>query len=179
MEYRLPFLDNDFQEFWYALPTTLRMDSRVGFQMLVESFPEFFRRIPWQRTGVPIGRASIGRKTREFVKRVHRRARRDIKRLGIRLYDSYALTDYGSWLRVEPARGFVTKVLTNPSAIYTELVSREQVLADWDRHIRGKDFSTSVCRYLTLELWFQQVFEKKYRTGPSDTYVLFGGKERH
>jgi len=165
MEYRLPFLDNDFQEFWYALPTTLRMDSRVGFQMLVETFPEFFRRIPWQRTGAPISVPVVAQQVWKFVNRIKYRMYRDLSRLGVPVQVAHNLTDYPNWLRAEPARTFVNDLFTSSRAIYPDFISRNQVLGDWERHLSGSDHSTTVCKYLTLELWLQQIYEKKYRNG--------------
>ena len=89
-------------------------------------------------------------------------------KFGLGFTDPYTSTEPARWLRAEPARKLVTDVLSNPSAIYPELLSREQVTAEWDQHIRGSDHSVSLFRYLTIELWLQQVFEKKFRAGLLD-----------
>jgi hypothetical protein len=55
--------------------------------------------------------------------------------------------------------GFVAR-----SALYTEFVGRERVVSCWQRHLNGRDYSEFLGRVPTLEVWLQQVFEKKLRS---------------
>ena len=53
-DYRLPFLDNQFQELLFALPTALKRNNRLYRTMLLTTFPDYFNDIPWQATGLPL-----------------------------------------------------------------------------------------------------------------------------
>ena len=62
----------------------------------------------------------------------------------------------------------LSKILENPNALYPEYLSPEEtkkIKQNWQRHLNGEDLGDSVSLALTLELWLQQVFNQKYRTG--------------
>ena len=65
-----------------------------------------------------------------------------------------------------PARGTFSELLSNPDALYRSYISRKEVTATLEEHLNGSDRSGQLCRYLTLELWLQQVFEGRWRQGP-------------
>ncbi len=163
LKYRFPFLDNAFQELLYAIPISIKVDNRLYKRMLLQAFPDFFERIPWQNTGAPIRWPDIAQKLSHFSRRVKYRVLREMGRFGLEHFDPRDYTDYPNWIRQEPARSFFTEVLTNSTALYPEYISREQVHRDWERHLDGEDHADYLCRYLTFEIWLQQLFEGKFR----------------
>ena len=67
-----------------------------------------------------------------------------------------------------PAYSLYKTILENPNALYPEYLSPEEtkkIKQNWQRHLNGEDLGDSVSLALTLELWLQQVFNQKYRTG--------------
>lgn len=162
MEQRMPFLDNKLIEFVYSLPDLPRFRSYIYKKTLLKAFPRYYEKIPWQQTGVPISWPLSASNAVSFVKRVNRKMIKELNRLGINIDNAYSYTDYPNWLRQEPARSFCYSVLNNPSAIYPEYISKNQVLETYKRHLAGKNHSEEICRYLTFEVWLQQVFEGKY-----------------
>ncbi|MHB8840631.1 MAG: asparagine synthase-related protein [Candidatus Aquicultor sp.] len=163
---RHPFCANDLLELAMSLPEDMRKNSYIYNKMLLKAFPEFFATIPYQNTGVPISWAPQKAKILRFPKRVKNKLRKEATRLIGNTYDDpYNYTDYQKWLRHEPAKSFFKKVLTNASAIYPEYIAREQVLTDVEKHLGGENHADDVCRYVTFEIWLQQVFEGRYRSG--------------
>lgn len=71
--------------------------------------------------------------------------------------------DYASWMRGKSSRLFMEEVLSSPSALYGNYLSRERVEHDVAQHMRGEDRSESIGRILTFEIWLQQVFEGRFR----------------
>ncbi|HMK91543.1 MAG TPA: asparagine synthase-related protein, partial [Thermoleophilia bacterium] len=55
MTVRRPFVANEVVEFVYSLPDELRRRGSLYHRMLRRTFPDYYRTIPWQTTGIPIG----------------------------------------------------------------------------------------------------------------------------
>ncbi len=163
VEYRDPFYDVRLVEFTYALPDCLRHGSRIYNLMLVRQFPEFYKHIPWQSVGVPISWPHILLRAARQCRIRRASLIRGLNHLGFKCTDRRHYSDYPNWLRAEPSRSFFERVLQNPSALYGEYISREQVTGKLRRHLEGKDFTDTLCRALTFEIWLQQVFAAKHR----------------
>jgi asparagine synthase (glutamine-hydrolysing) len=163
IETRIPFYDNKLLEFSYSLPDSIRLGSHIYKKMLLGKFPNFYRRIPWQKTGNPIGMPDSVAK----LLRLTRRARRKLSRLSGGFFrdplSQSDYTDYPSWLRQEPARTIFTALLNNRRAIYPEYLPRSAVQTAWDNHLRGADHTDEIFKYATFEIWLQQAFEKRLR----------------
>ena len=162
-EQRKPFYDNRLIEYVYSLPDSLRFNSHIYKKMLLSRYPDFFQSIPWQKTGVPISSLKLIEKTVFFGKRVKNRVLREMPRFALQYNNPNNYTDYPNWIRQEPVRSFFTQKLRSSSAIYPEYIDKNRVIKELEYHLKGKDFSRNLCRYLTFELWLQQVFEGKYR----------------
>jgi asparagine synthase (glutamine-hydrolysing) len=160
---RLPFYDNGLMELAYSLPDALRYKSHIYRRMLLNKFPDYYKAIPWQKTGVPIGYPDWFTKVVEYG----RRGRRKLSRLtGGMVADPYAsqgFADYDGWMRSEPARSFLGKLFRNSQARYAEYLPVEAVESCWQSHLGGKNNAQVLCRYATFEIWLQQVFEKNMR----------------
>ena len=159
METRIPFFSNRLMELTIAIPEKLRTDSHIYKKMLLRKFPKYFKNIPWQNTGHPIGRSKFSQKLFNFSRRVRNKVLRE---LGGKRSNSREYTDYPNWIRHEPAREIFAGVLKNTNALYPAYISRQQVLNDLDQHLNGKDRAEKLCRYLTFEIWLQQVFNGKF-----------------
>ncbi|NKB69717.1 MAG: hypothetical protein GKR89_21820 [Candidatus Latescibacteria bacterium] len=153
LEYRLPFLDNAFQEKLFAVPTTLKKGNQLYRRMLLQAFPRFYRTIPWATTGVPLTWPA-------WTGRLLRGSRR-------LLGQSTATTglDYAAWLRQSPARDWVAACLLGREALYPDYIDRQQVQTAWEVHLAGHDQTVPLGRYLTVEIFLQQVFARRWRSG--------------
>jgi asparagine synthase (glutamine-hydrolysing) len=159
----MPFFDNRLIELAYSLPDALRFGSRIYRKMLLGRFPDYYKSIPWQKTGVPIGYSDKLAKLVHYGKRVRRKLSVLTEGLIANPYSSQGYANYDEWIRNEPARSFFGKLLSNPDALYPAYLPREAVKSCWDSHLAGTNNSQALCRYATFEIWLQQVFEKKFR----------------
>ena len=160
VDYRLPFLDNRFQELLFAIPTAMKRHNRLYRTMLLAAFPDYFKEIPWQATGLPLTWPMWAVRARAKLRGLGRR-------VGFRgRGERTGLFDYPGWIRTEPARGAFSELLANPDALYRGYISGKEVTAALEEHLNGSDRSRQLCRYLTLELWLQQVFQGRWRQGP-------------
>ncbi|MBF5042764.1 hypothetical protein FGE12_10170 [Aggregicoccus sp. 17bor-14] len=165
---RLPFFDNRLMELAYALPRPLLSNSRVYRRMLLRHFPEYFRSIPWQNTGLPIGWPGVVTRPLRFVGRVRGRLRRELGRITGQQVSLQAYTDYPTWIRQAPARELFERLLAHPEALHAQYVSADTVRARLAAHFGGEDHSEYLCRVATLEVWLQQVYAGRYRNGRLD-----------
>ena len=147
--FRLPFMDNAVQEFLLSVPLGYKADNRLYRQMLLATFPQFFRKIPWQATGAPLGWPAWA----VWGLRLLRRLR-----------PSVPLVDYAAWLRDEPVRTWWTHLFEDAGALYPAHLCKEQVVGAWRSHLAGANRQVELGRYATFELLLQQVFAGKWKT---------------
>lgn len=165
VEHRWPFYDNRFLELTLAVPHAERAGSHLYRDLLLRTFPEYYTRIPWQKTGLPISWPYTLERAYQPLRQARRRLRGGLSRLiGFTMTGRQDFADYDHWLALPPARSFVEELLLSPSALYRGYLSHETAVALWNRHLsRGFD-ADIVCRYLTFEIWLQQLFNGTYRS---------------
>jgi len=168
IEERPVFFDNDFISFALSVPKPMRRDSYLYIRMLLSRYPDYFRHIPWQRTGYPIswppGLVKPLARVRRFrYKLSHRLGIYDVK-----FPDRSTYTNYDVWIRQEPARPTFSTLLFDRKALYPEYVDRDQVRYLWQQERARLDWANQVCKYVTFELWLRQVFKNEFR--PQNVY---------
>lgn len=165
LQSRLPFMDKHLIEFMMAIPEELRSDSYIYNKMLLRAFPDYYQSIPWQKTGLSINHHPYRVKAHKLTRKGAGWLRRTIgTRLGLSFADRRNFVDYQTWLRQPPARQIFQDILVNnPSPIYPEFISRQKVRNEWESHLAGQNKADLICRYLTFEVWLQQVYAGKYR----------------
>lgn len=146
--YRTPFLDLELARLVFALPEEWLRGSRLYNKALLREFPEYFRDIPWEKTGLPPGAP----KWRILTRRVVRRLR---KTLG-KTHAVAGYTNYPEWLR-RGADARYLKTRLAPGAAIEAYMPRDEVDRLLREHACGADHSVVLGRLLTLEVWFQHV----------------------
>ncbi len=149
LEYRLPFLDNQVQEFLYSIPLQQKANNRLYRQMLLDTFPEYFKNIPYQATGFPISHSSW---TVKILRRL----------TGLRNPTPQTFADYANWLRQSPGKNLCDHLLYNTS----------NTSKLWQRHLAGEDHTIFLGRYMTYQLYLIQLFDGKYRTSEDVAELL-------
>jgi asparagine synthase (glutamine-hydrolysing) len=164
-EVRLPFVDNAFFELAMSIPASLRKNAYLYQLMLLRRFPEFFRDIPWEKSGRPINPKKRTVESKGILTRATYRLCAALKKQPIthRLYGRIPMANYAAWIRHEPGRTFFRSMLENDQAHYPRFVSKHDILRQWQRHLHGEDHTQALCRMLTLEIWLQQIFEGHHR----------------
>ncbi len=141
--------------------------------MLLDRFPQFYRSIPWQTTGEPIGDPNLTRKLGKLSQKAIGKFDRTFNKVGIPIQLSHRsqnvnpkkeFANPAHWMRQEPTRAVFEQILNNRAALYPEYLDREQVKQDWHEHLKGRNLADRLSLTISLELWLQQVFEKRYRS---------------
>ena len=162
MTVRRPFMASEVVEFVYSLPDELRRRGRLYHRMLRRTFPTYYRTIPWQTTGIPIG-----------WPRGSGRVARDVRDAMLRLIGGVLVpgsltprpigyVDYDRWMTTA-SRPYIEGLAGDPEALYQRYASRDEALRLWRRALRGEGQVKDIGRYLTLEIWLRQVFRGEGR----------------
>lgn len=162
IEHRKPFFDNDLIEFNYSLPDSYRFNSYIYKKMLLNEFPDLFNTIPWSKTGVPIGHSAALETVYSSLRMGKHKIIRQLSRIGINYETPNDYTNYAKWMRIEPAKKIIKEILLNKNAIYRNYIDHD-VASLLEEHFNGRNREYQISKYLTFELWLQQVYEKKYR----------------
>ncbi|MDF1507835.1 asparagine synthase-related protein [Robertmurraya sp. DFI.2.37] len=147
--HRYPFLDNDLMNFILALPQEWIKGSKLYNEMLLNTFPEYFMFIPWEKTGYPISQENhfdfnFDKKMVEFY--------------------SFGAPNYGTLLREDKEKKLVEYILfENKNRIYNNFINEKYVKYEWEMHVKKeKNYSINILKYVSFEIWLQQLFESNY-----------------
>jgi asparagine synthase (glutamine-hydrolysing) len=151
---RRPFIDNELMEFSFSLPGSYRKDNRLYRKSLLHFYPELFRDIPKAFSSHKVGAGKLG----ILMSRISEKIRGQKKKI--------PSTNYAGWLREKSTVGMFSDLLDPQNALYPDLVKKNFKTGYLLPHLEGRaDLSEQVGRAATLELWLQQVYNKKFLHG--------------
>lgn len=166
-ENRLPFAGNALIEFSFAIPGSLRRDHYLYNKLLLRHYPDYYRTIPWQKTGVPITWPHRLATAARYVGSAAEKVKSRLAAAGLSPRRQKYFGSYDRWMRREPARGVLEGLLTDPGALYRGYIGSIDVADLWRRHLAGENLGSRVGMAVTFELFLQQLFKGKYREGPT------------
>ncbi len=174
VEQRRPFFDPRLVDFAYGLPDDLRRRSRLYKAALLRLFPEYFRDIPWQKTGVTIRRS-------ERVENLSILAHKVRHRIGARMpalrrSRAWTIGDYPTYLRHPRTQAFLRDTLLGADHRLATLIGEARVRDAVTGHERGDNRAVDLCRMLTIELWLRQIDDHRWR--PSDRAIPAAARDR-
>lgn len=155
---RPPFMDIRLMDFSYSLPDEYRENSRAYHRALILKYPEFYRNIPHATSGVPINLdPTIFYKMRKSYHRWKWVAK---FKLGIPV----SFTDVYNWVKEPQTADFIHRLLNPKTALYPNYTKINFPEAFLEPHLRGKgNFAKKIMGAVTMEIWLQQIINKKYR----------------
>lgn len=139
LEHKKPFLDNELIEFVFSINDEHRLENKLYSTMLLNQFPEFYKTIPWQKTGRTINNNP------EVV-------------MPLCATENY--TDYISWIREPDIAVKIDRILNSPTALYRSFIDE-----DWHEmylvpHLKKNlNRSNKILRAVTIELFLQNIFQ--------------------
>lgn len=161
VEFRLPFMDMDLMNYVYSMPDHYRKNNRIYGKILMDLFPNYYKTIPWQKTGKTIDKPMPNK----FLLRVKGKFKRTLNQFGL-LDNRYDYANYAHWLRQPEKAEWLRELLDRSNAEYAhhyDVNLRETYL---EPHLRARhvDKSDKILRGATMELYFRQVFRGSDRT---------------
>jgi len=157
---RLPFMDIKLMDFSYSLPDELREKSRMYHRALLLKYPEFYKDIRHATSGMPItAHPNLMYKAEKFYHRW-------VWVLKFKLGIATSFTDVYNWVKEPETATFIRKVLDPKHALYPNFTDSNFLEQYVEPHIRGKgNHVKQVMSSLTMEIWLQQIFNKKFLPG--------------
>jgi asparagine synthase (glutamine-hydrolysing) len=154
---RLPFMDIKLMDLSYSLPDEFRVHSKVYNAALLMKYPEFYRDIPHATTGVPI---SNDPSLFNLALKKYNRLLWVVKyKLGMQT----SFINVQNWIKEPETAALLMEILNPKKAIYPNFTSRNFYNEFLMPHLNGrKNLARQVMGALTMEIWFQQVLNKKY-----------------
>ena len=155
---RKPTFDNALMEFALGLPQELRFEGRIYHAMLLRFFPDYYRSIPWQKTGLPIAAGPIRQRIQRRIDWGHAllqsRYPNAARRFGVRHY-----SDYDGWTSTDPARTELKELLLHPDARWPQYLSPHAGRRLIDNHFAGSKLdSEGLLLLATFELLLHRLF---------------------
>ena len=114
---------------------------------------------------MPISYSGHRERVHRTMRAISQRLVAKLRQMGVLREEHKEFANYAAWIRLEPARSIFRKLLCSEDALYQDYIPKAEVCSAFERHLAGADQSTMLCRYLTIELWLQQVFKQRYRDG--------------
>ena len=151
IEERRPFVDRDLLLFGMGVPPTYRSHRRLYGRMLLAHYPDLYRGIPWQTTGVPIDAGAFRKKLAIESRRVRGRLTKTFPSLGRHLLP-FRTVDYAGMLRQPETQAYVTRRLLARESRLREFVPESEIRRVCETHFRKQaDRQHLIGRLLTAE----------------------------
>ena len=161
LENRKPFFDNNFIEFIYSLPNEMRLNHYIYNKMLLKFFPETFKSIPWQKTGVPIGKSKIVAEGYYLSRRFKLLTNRLLQKMSLPpiFKDNTNYTDYNNWMRGNKELNiYIYDTLLSEKSMNRGYFKSDFIRKLVDDHMSGKkNYAQILGLLLTFEL-FNKMF---------------------
>ncbi|MDW7773850.1 MAG: asparagine synthase-related protein [Desulfobulbaceae bacterium] len=161
---RKPFFDNNIVAFVFSLPDEYRVNNKIYSAMLQRFFSQFFKSIPWQKTGEPAGVINNS----SITYRALNKGEQAIIRL-LSLKTSKDYTEYPEWIRNPEVSQALADILTPKNAEYVRLTGENLKNKYLQTHLSWPyiNKSNEILRAATIELYLSQVFRKHNKKVPS------------
>lgn len=161
LDNRLPFFDNNFVEFVYSLPNELRFNHYIYNKMLLKFFPETFKHIPWQKTGLPIVSHKITQKVHHYYIGSKSKLNRLLQKIGLPplFKDNRNYVEYDNWMRNNrELREYIYDSVLSERALNRGYFNPDFIRNLIDEHMCGKKNNVQIIGLLlTFEL-FNRMF---------------------
>jgi asparagine synthase (glutamine-hydrolysing) len=158
---RTPFSANRLQEYIYSIPSHSLKRPDIYHGMLLLKFPMYFNGISCGTVNIP---TSNYHKLVKTYNRVTGGLSKRAKKYGFFKPKSKYFALYSVWIRTGIGKNAFEKILNNKNAIYNEFIPDTYVSKYFESHVNGENHTNLLSRFFTLEIWLQQLINKKYRT---------------
>ena len=151
---RKPFFDNSVVELIFSLPDKFRKNNRLYSAMLIKFFPEYFKNIPWEKTGYPISKNRLCQFSALFLKKYNSFLKEKLQFL-IPGFKTLSYVDYPTWVRENESN--IRFFLNKESILVKESIFPKLGLLLNTHFSVKEDLSDKILRLLTIEIYLQNL----------------------
>ncbi len=153
IEERRPFVDRDLLLFGMGVPAAYRNHRQLYGSMLLTHYPDLYRGVPWQKTGVPIDAGAFWKRLAVEGRRLRGRLTKTLPFLGGHLLP-FRTVDYAVLLRKPETQSYVTRRLLSDDSRVREFVPENEIRRVCETHFRMQaDMHHVIGRLLTAETY--------------------------
>lgn len=152
---RMPFFDNDLLKHLICMPEQYRYDNKMYSSMLKRYYPDFFRTIPWQKTGFIVG----PNKNIPIYKKLFRKVRRSLKQ------KKYFYHDYSNWIKTKEIKDTLYDLFDKKNSILFSLTKDHSYFQSLENHMYNSKINNInlILRIATIELYLRMVFKQSVK----------------
>lgn len=157
IDQRKPFLDNKVIEFIYSIPDEYRKNNKLYSAMLLKFFPQFYKDIPWQKTGKTIQK----KVSNNLISKLMIKAKRIPYKLGI-LKDTKSYVLYSEWIKDTNCFRILSDILERKTSVYQNYTDADFKKKYLLPHVYGiNDYSEEILRCATFEVYLRAIERNK------------------
>lgn len=158
---RIPYYDSGLYNFAMAVPQSIRKKGFLINKALLRNFPQYYKNIPWQKTGVPISVPPPLFNIGYFYNRLSSRLKRKLHALGLPIRDSKLYFNLSETFNSDGNRKTIENILSDKDRIYPQYLSEDFTIFSLNKYLNVKLEKT--CRILTFEIWMRQLCNPDFR----------------
>jgi asparagine synthase (glutamine-hydrolysing) len=158
---RIPYYDRDLYNFVMAVPQDIRKKGIMINKALLRNFPQYYKNIPWQKTGVPISLPPQLFKIGYFYNRLSNRLKRKLRGFGLPIHDSKIYFNLPETFNRDENHKRIEQILSDKERIYPQYVPENFTIFSLNKYSNMKIEKT--CRILTFEIFMRQLYNPNFR----------------
>jgi len=157
---RMPFMDTKLMELSYSLPDEYRLASNVYNRALLQYEPKLFATIPSASTGMLVSQKP------NLINNLRSQLNYYIDVLKYKMGKPASFANYPEWIKESATANLIGNLLNPKTALYSHFTTKDYNTLYLQAHIKGPRMQAQkVLSALTIELWLQQIVNKKYLRG--------------
>lgn len=156
IEQRKPFVAKELLLFAMGLPEEYRDHGLVYRKMLLTKYPDLYRAVPWQATGVPLDAGALQTWLTREIRLFSRRINKFSPVLGS-FFPQFHMVDYAEMMRKPEIQSYITRRLLTKDARVREFVPDGEIQRLCAKHFQKKsDTHLLIGRLLTAEIYLSR-----------------------
>lgn len=167
VEQRKPFMDNRFIDYIATIDHRRLANSELYNQMLMKYYPEFYKNIPWQKTGLLINttplRKRIARMKKWRMKRIKRSFSKVCCRFGIEYLarSRKSMADYFVWVNKPNNKKYIHELLTARETELCNYIEKKELASNVDDYLGDPLKTMRLLSLVTIEIWLRHIKDKR------------------
>lgn len=162
-----PFCDNEIIDFIFSLPDEYRRNG-IYAKALYDAFPLFYKKIPWQRTGLTLNfeiKIAGKYKLLNSIRKIPIKFAKKINSIKLALKKGKPQTDYfldyAEEIKIPELRKKLEELLDPKTSAYSKFSDNNYVEQYLNPHLRGeKDYNEKILTIASFELYFRGVLNE-------------------
>ncbi len=150
---RKPFFDNKLIEFIYSISDEYRKNNKLYSTMLLKFFPDFFKDIPWQRTGITIDKEI----SNNLPAKIMRKSKSILYKLKVLKNKKYFI-DYQELIKEKRVSKYLNQILNLRNSCFSKYTNENYKDMYLLQHLNNNEnYSDKILRAATIELYLKKV----------------------